>query len=233
MTTASAIPRGPAAPSAAAAAQSQSPAAAAAAVLSPDALLDALDFSTAPTNSRYYDYSAATYTNDGTTTDKTNNDESESESTNQQQQQQQHDFDPIAFLNQHYYTEQQLVTALPTLRSAISTRLTTLDDSLSTTLRHQAHLAPLISADVLHARNAVHQLASRMHSVKTQALQSEAAVIEITRDMKRLDYAKRHLQRTITALKRLHMLLHAAEQLRVAATIDEGSGSRAKAVEII
>jgi len=57
--------------------------------------------------------------------------------------------------------------------------------------------------------------------VKTQALQSEAAVIEITRDMKRLDYAKRHLQRTITALKRLHMLLHAAEQLRVAATIEE------------
>ena len=60
-----------------------------------------------------------------------------------------------------------------------------------------------------------------MHSVKTQALQSESAVIEITRDMKRLDYAKRHLQRTITALKRLHMLLHAAEQLRMAATIDE------------
>ena len=59
-----------------------------------------------------------------------------------------------------------------------------------------------------------------MHSVKTQALQSESAVIEITRDMKRLDYAKRHLQRTITALKRLHMLLHAAEQLRMAATID-------------
>lgn len=57
--------------------------------------------------------------------------------------------------------------------------------------------------------------------MKTQALQSEAAVIEITRDMKRLDYAKRHLQRTITALKRLHMLLHAAEQLRVAATIDD------------
>ena len=41
--------------------------------------------------------------------------------------------------------------------------------------------------------------------------------------MKRLDYAKRHLQRTITALKRLHMLLHAAEQLRKAAMIEEGS----------
>lgn len=52
------------------------------------------------------------------------------------------------------------------------------------------------------------------------AVRSEA-VLEITRDMKRLDHAKHHLQRTITALKRLHMymLLHAAEQLRVAATV--------------
>ena len=44
-------------------------------------------------------------------------------------------------------------------------------------------------------------------------------MLEITRDMKRLDFAKKHLQRTITALKRLHMLLHAAEQLRMAAMV--------------
>lgn len=190
--------------------------AAAAAAVSPESLLDALDFST---NSRYYSAPAAKEGGIGI-----DNNDKDGGSSNNNEQQKQHDFDPIAFLNQHYYTEQQLITALPTLRSAISTRLTKLDDSLSTTLRHQASLAPQIAADVQHARSAVHQLASRMHSVKTQALQSESAVIEITRDMKRLDYAKRHLQRTITALKRLHMLLHAAEQLRMAATIDEEHG---------
>lgn len=131
------------------------------------------------------------------------------------------DFDPIAFLNQHYETEQQLITALPSLRSAISSRLSHLDDSLSTTLRNQAALAPMIAEDVMHARNAVLQLALRIKDVKEQAQKSEEAVLQITKDMKRLDYAKRHLQRTITALKRLHMLLHATEQLRVAAMITE------------
>jgi hypothetical protein len=198
---------------------SSATAAAAAAAVSPESLLDALDFST---NSRYYSAPAAK--EGGIGIDSNDKDGGINNNNEQQKQQQQHDFDPIAFLNQHYYTEQQLITALPTLRSAISTRLTKLDDSLSTTLRHQASLAPQIAADVQHAHSAVHQLASRMHSVKTQALQSESAVIEITRDMKRLDYAKRHLQRTITALKRLHMLLHAAEQLRMAATIDEENG---------
>lgn len=33
------------------------------------------------------------------------------------------------------------------------------------------------------------------------------------RDIKQLDFAKRHLQTTITALKRLHMLVSAVDQL--------------------
>jgi len=45
-------------------------------------------------------------------------------------------------------------------------------------------------------------LASRIAQVQSQAQASEVAVLEITKDMKRLDYAKQHLQRTITALKR-------------------------------
>lgn len=128
-------------------------------------------------------------------------------------------FDPIDFLNQHYHTEQQLTTALPALRSAITSRLTRLDETLSTTLRHQAALAPTLARDVVHARSAVLQLVTRIHQVQMQAQKSELAVLEITRDMKRLDHAKKHLQRTITALKRLHMLLHAAEQLRMAAMV--------------
>lgn len=35
----------------------------------------------------------------------------------------------------------------------------------------------------------------------------------IFRDIKQLDFAKRHLQTTITALKRLHMLVSAVDQL--------------------
>lgn len=73
---------------------------------------------------------------------------------------------------------------------------------------------------VIYHISYIHQLLfSFLIQVRAQAQKSEEAVLEITRDMKRLDHAKRHLQRTITALKRLHMLLHAAEQLRVAAMV--------------
>ena len=54
-----------------------------------------------------------------------------------------------------------------------------------------------------------------MRDIKTKAEQSEAMVHEICRDIKQLDYAKRHLTTTITALKRLQMLVTAVEQLVV------------------
>ncbi|CAM9146270.1 unnamed protein product [Choristocarpus tenellus] len=50
--------------------------------------------------------------------------------------------------------------------------------------------------------------------MKAKAEQSEIMVQEICRDIKQLDFAKRHLQTTITALKRLHMLVTAVDQLQ-------------------
>jgi len=163
--------------------------------LDPESLLDTLDtFTNSAANNRYADLSTT-----NTTTASPSNDTTQQTADTQQS----HNFDPIDFLNQHYHTEQQLVTALPQLRSAISSRLTNLDDTLSTTLRHQSALAPTLERDVQHAKAAVQQLASRIAQVQSQAQASEVAVLEITKDMKRLDYAKQHLQRTITALKRL------------------------------
>ena len=53
----------------------------------------------------------------------------------------------------------------------------------------------------------------QVRDIKTKAEQSEQMVQEICRDIKSLDYAKRHLTQTITALKRLQMLVTAVEQL--------------------
>jgi len=55
--------------------------------------------------------------------------------------------------------------------------------------------------------------------VQEKARISEQTVQEITKEMKRLDYAKKHLSKTITALKRLHMLLYAVRQLNYAVRI--------------
>lgn len=166
----------------------------------PESLLDAL--SASPANVRYN----AAIRQPGVSPSSSENIDSGANSQQPLQQQHQRDFDPIDFLNQHYHTEQQLLNALPALRSAITARLASLDDHLSTTLRHQASVAPQLAQDVVHVRNATLQLARFIENIRNKAHQSEVAVLEITRDMKRLDYAKRHLQRTITALKRLHML---------------------------
>lgn len=125
--------------------------------------------------------------------------------------------DPVEFLNRHYTTESMLVSQLPSLRTAVSERMDLLEDRISTALQRQSETAASTRRHVLDAQASVVSLEKRIRLVQEKALQSEQAVLEITKDMKRLDCAKRHLQRTITTLKRLHMLVHAVEQLRLAA----------------
>jgi len=122
--------------------------------------------------------------------------------------------DPIDFLNQHYTSESLLVAQLPEIRDAIGERMNRLDDRISNALQRQSESAEATQRHVQDARVSVAALEKRIQQVRSKASQSEKTVREITKDMKRLDCAKRHLQRTITTLKRLHMLIHAVEGLR-------------------
>jgi vacuolar protein sorting-associated protein 53 len=124
--------------------------------------------------------------------------------------------DPIEFLNKHFTNEAALVAQLPFIRNAVSDRMQHLDDTISTALQRQSESADATQKHVQDARASVASLEQRVRQVQQKAAQSEQTVREITKDMKRLDCAKRHLQRTITTLKRLHMLIHAVEQLRLA-----------------
>ena len=69
--------------------------------------------------------------------------------------------------------------------------------------------------DLENGRQSVAELFLKVRDIKAKAEQSEEMVHEICRDIKSLDYAKRHLTLTITALKRLQMLVTAVEQLVV------------------
>ena len=109
-----------------------------------------------------------------------------------------------------------LVSQLPSLRNAVSERMGRLDERISNALQRQSETADSTRRHVQDAKASVESLERRIRLVQEKASQSEKAVLEITKDMKRLDCAKRHLQRTITTLKRLHMLVHAVEQLRLA-----------------
>ena len=109
-------------------------------------------------------------------------------------------FEPIAFLNHHFQSEAALVSALPTLRSTLSERIASLDSAISSSIQRQTDLADQTLTDLTRAKTAVTHLQQRVLQVKTKASQSEQAVQEITKDMKRLDTAKKNLSKTITGM---------------------------------
>ena len=55
----------------------------------------------------------------------------------------------------------------------------------------------------------IQELFAKISEIRRKAEQSEVMVQEICRDIKKLDYAKKHLTYTITALRRLAMLINA------------------------
>lgn len=59
----------------------------------------------------------------------------------------------------------------------------------------------------------VQELLQKILDIQTKAEASESLVEEICRDIKKLDYAKRHLTTAITALRRLAMLTAAVDDL--------------------
>ena len=124
--------------------------------------------------------------------------------------------DPVDFLNRHYSNEHLLINHLPSLRMAVHDRMDSLEDRISTALQRQSETSESTRKHVQEAKSSITSLEKRIRLVQEKASQSERAVLEITKDMKRLDCAKRHLQKTITTLKQLHMLVHAVEQLRLA-----------------
>ena len=67
----------------------------------------------------------------------------------------------------------------------------------------------------MEAQVSITELFAKIGDIKMKASQSERMVQEICADIKKLDYAKTHLQSSITALKRLQMLMTAVSRLEV------------------
>ena len=142
-------------------------------------------------------------------------------------------FDPIEFLNKHYTSEKQLSQQLPSLQDAVTTRMGVLNDRISNALQHHSETADSTRRHVQDAKASVIELEKRVLLVQQKAALSETAVREITADMKRLDGAKQHVQRTITKLKRLHMLVHAVEQLRTLSQQQTETNAMADASHVV
>ena len=126
------------------------------------------------------------------------------------------DFDPIEYINAQFPTETSLELLDPFV-GRLQAQIASLDDEISEAVQAQSEAGEKAERDILEAQTAILELHSKIDGIKSKAEESERMVLEICRDIQSLDHAKRNLQTTITALKRLHMLLTAVEQLSATA----------------
>lgn len=80
-------------------------------------------------------------------------------------------------------------------------------------VRMCSHWYTLFRQDLDKSKIEIQELFAKINEIRHKAEQSEVMVQEICRDIKKLDYAKKHLTYTITALRRLAMLINAVGEL--------------------
>lgn len=123
----------------------------------------------------------------------------------------------LEYINQMFPTEASLSGVEP-LMQKIHGEIRRVDASILTAVRQQSNSGTKAKEDLAAATHAVEELMYKIREIKNKAEQSETMVQEICRDIKKLDFAKKHITTTITALHRLTMLVSAVEQLQVMAS---------------
>lgn len=123
----------------------------------------------------------------------------------------------LEYINQMFPTEASLSGVEP-LMQKIHGEIRRVDAGILAAVRQQSNSGTKAKEDLAAATRAVEELMYKIREIKTKAEQSETMVQEICRDIKKLDFAKKHITTTITALHRLTMLVSAVEQLQVMAS---------------
>ncbi|XP_050237377.1 vacuolar protein sorting-associated protein 53 A isoform X2 [Mercurialis annua] len=123
----------------------------------------------------------------------------------------------LEYINQMFPTEASL-TGVEPLMQKIQSEIRRVDGGILAAVRQQSNSRTKAKEDLAAATHAVEELMYKIREIKTKAEQSETMVQEICRDIKKLDFAKKHITTTITALHRLTMLVSAVEQLQLMAS---------------
>ncbi|XP_056164208.1 vacuolar protein sorting-associated protein 53 A isoform X2 [Syzygium oleosum] len=123
----------------------------------------------------------------------------------------------LEYINQMFPTEGSLSGVEP-LMQKIHSEIRRIDAEILAAVRQQSNSGTKAKEDLAAATHAVEELTYKIREIKTKAEQSETMVQEICRDIKKLDFAKKHITTTITALHRLTMLVSAIEQLQIMAS---------------
>lgn len=127
------------------------------------------------------------------------------------------DFDVTAIINSYFPTELSLST-VETTAEKLEERMTQLDGEILDAVEAQSSTGTAVKKDLEQANQAVLTLTEKLEGIRTKSEETESMVREICSDIQTLDNAKRNLTSTITALRRLHMLETAVEQLSILTT---------------
>ncbi|KAF9593221.1 hypothetical protein IFM89_020716 [Coptis chinensis] len=151
----------------------------------------------------------------------------------------------LEYINQMFPTEASLSGVEP-LMQKIHGEIRRVDAGILSAVRQQSNSGTKAKEDLAAATRAVQsgvvwvdprlvkgllaswELMFKIREIKTKAEQSETMVQEICRDIKKLDFAKKHVTTTITALHRLTMLVSAVEQLQVMVSKRQYKGAAAQ-----
>ncbi|KAM8974951.1 vacuolar protein sorting-associated protein 53 homolog isoform 2-T2 [Pelodytes ibericus] len=122
------------------------------------------------------------------------------------------DFNAVEYINTLFPTEQSL-SNIDDVVSKIRLKIRRLDENIRTVVRGQTNVGQDGRQALEEAQKAIQQLFGKIKDIKDKAEKSEQMVKEITRDIKQLDHAKRHLTTSITTLNHLHMLAGGVDSL--------------------
>ncbi|KAK9858463.1 hypothetical protein WJX84_000384 [Apatococcus fuscideae] len=122
-------------------------------------------------------------------------------------------FDVTGYINEMFPSEDSLV-GLDPLIGNLKQKIRRVDGDILMAVRQQSSSGNRARQDLSKAKLVIEDLFVKTNEIRRKAEQSEVMVQEICRDIKKLDYAKQHLTHTITALRRLAMLVTAVDQLQ-------------------
>ncbi|CAM1308632.1 VPS53 (predicted), partial [Pycnogonum litorale] len=123
------------------------------------------------------------------------------------------DFNAVGYINTLFPTEQSL-SNIDDVVNRMNLKIRSLDDDIRNVVRGQTNVGQDGCQALQEAQMAIQQLFTRIKDIKDKSEQSENMVKEITRDIKQLDHAKRHLTSSITTLNHLHMLVGSVQTLQ-------------------
>lgn len=125
------------------------------------------------------------------------------------------DFRVSRYVNSVFPTEESL-EGLDPLIINIKQQIRHVDTNILKAVRQQSTSGNQARTDLQLAQETVQELGGKIKEIQRRAATSESLVQDICKDIRKLDAAKRHLTATITALRRLAMLINAVDQLQIA-----------------